>query len=890
MTKTVKNLKDYQEPNFWVESINLVFNIKDDKSVEVTADTVYYKNPNTTNNDLVLDGNAQLVTLKLDNNNLSTDSYQLNNLGLSLTNLPEKFKLHIVTKLEPWNNKSCMGLYAANNNLLTQCEPEGFRTITYFLDRPDVLTIYTTTIICKDKLYTSLLSNGNKISDEIKISDNVPYRHVVWHDPFKKPSYLFALVASNLPKIEDSYTTKSGKPVKLEIYADADVINDCHHAMQSLKRSFKWDEDRFNLEYDLNNFMIVATNDFNMGAMENKSLNIFNAKYIVANKNTATDTDFLNVESVVAHEYFHNWTGNRITCRDWFQLSLKEGLTVFRDQEFTSDLHSRAVERIFEVKDLVQHQFPEDAGALSHPVRPESYLEINNFYTSTVYNKGAEVVRMYQTILGKKGFNQGLALYISRHDGSAATCEDFCQAMMDANDIDLKQFMLWYSQAGTPHLIIDSTYDSFNQEYHLNISQHLAATPNQPNKKPMLIPIQIGLLAASGHELIDIKPEQGRYIKHEEGIVLLVTDVSNKFVFKNIKQKPTPSILRNFSAPVKVDFKLSTNERFLLINHDNNEFNRYYQLQQIFQDKIVALYTKLQNKNSLIIDDNQFFATCKKLLDNPNLEPAFRAICFSLPSFSEMLTVIKNVEPQILSKAIDSIQQQLGTVLFDSWLEQYNLCLTSNNNYDFRYFGKRSLKNIALSYILSSLSTKLTNPHSLQLFETMALGQYHNSDNMTDSIAVISATNDISTPIREQLLETFYQKWHTHELVMDKWFAMQALSDLVTIDQLEKLMVNKAFIATNPNKIYSLLGAFTRNCNKFHSMDGYSFLTDKIIAIDKFNPSVASRLTSGFNSTVYLADTYKKLAKVCLNRILEQENISDAVYEIAQKINMGLKF
>ncbi|MCX8515316.1 MAG: aminopeptidase N [Burkholderiales bacterium] len=585
MTKTVKYLKDYQQPNFWIESVNLIFNIKEDQSVEVTSDAIYYKNPNTTANTLTLDGNAQLLAIKLDNNTLSSNSYQLNAAGLTLTNLPNKFKLNIVTQLYPWNNKSCMGLFAANNNLFTQCEPEGFRSITYFLDRPDVLTKYTTTIICQDKLYNSLLSNGNKISNEIKIINDIAYRYVVWHDPFKKPSYLFALVVSNLSKIEDSYITKSGKPVKLEIFADNDVINDCHHAMHSLKRALKWDEERFNLEYDLNNFMIVATNDFNMGAMENKSLNIFNAKYIVANKNTATDTDFLNVESVVGHEYFHNWTGNRVTCRDWFQLSLKEGLTVFRDQEFSSDLHNRSVERIFEVKDLVQHQFPEDAGPLAHSVRPESYLEINNFYTNTVYNKGAEVVRMYQTILGKDGFNRGLALYLAKHDGSAATCEDFCQAMIDANGVDLNQFMLWYSQAGTPHLTIKETYDSLNHEYHLTITQQIAATPNQPEKKPMLIPLKMGLLSSSGHELIDIKPEQGQYIKHEDGVVLLVTDTTNKFVFKNIKHKPTPSLLRDFSAPVKVDFKLNANERLLLINHDNNEFNRYYQYNKFFKIK-----------------------------------------------------------------------------------------------------------------------------------------------------------------------------------------------------------------------------------------------------------------------------------------------------------------
>ena len=885
---TIKYLKDYTPTDYLVSAIDLTFIVNNDKTVNVINTSKYYKNPQTKTNTLLLNGEARILSIQLDNKNLNESEYQISNDILTLKNLPEEFTLNVITLLHPYENKTCMGLYASGDNLITQCEAEGFRKITYYQDRPDVLASFTTTIVCDDKAYNTMLSNGNKISEEIGFYDKPNQKIIKWIDPFKKPSYLFALIIGNLHVLKDTFTTISGRSVALEIYTDNLAnLKRSTHAMESLKTAMKWDETRFNLEYDLDTYMIVATSDFNMGAMENKGLNVFNAKYILADKNTATDNDYIMIEAVIGHEYFHNWTGNRITCRDWFQLSLKEGLTVFRDHEFTSDLHNRGVKRIADVKALRQSQFPVDAGPLAHSVRPESYLEINNFYTTTIYEKGSEVVRMYQTILGREGFQKGLALYLSRHDGSAATCEDFCQAMMDANDIDLSQFMLWYSQAGTPIVNVAANYK--DNEYTITFEQVIPDTPHQSNKKPMLIPIKLGLLDKSGHELINLNPISGNFVRHEDGLVLLLTDMHNTFVFKDIKSEPIPSLLRGFSAPVTLNFNYSDIERIHLVDHDTDEFNRFEQLQILIRNNIINLYKKISTKNTDTSIDNKFWQSAKNLINNINLAPEFRAIALQLPTFNELSPYIKDVNPRFLAQAINTFAVLIGDNLFDSWMEVYNLNLSLTNDYDFRDSGRRSLKNIALFYILKALSMKLNNANSLQLIETLVLGQYHNAHNMTDSFAVLSATADLNSDIRVQVLDEFYAKWNSNELVIDKWFAIQALSSLVTTDKLNKLMVDKAFIATNPNKIYALLKSFTQNGLKFNSEDGYSFIADKIIIIDKFNPHVASSLAQGFNSVVYLSDDYRKHARTALNRILEQSNLSDSVYEIVTKIITGLK-
>ncbi len=885
--RNTKYLKDYSIPNYLVNNIELIFKIINENNVEVTSITNYYKNPNKTGlNELTLDGEATLISLELNNQILEKHSYTLDNNELTLTELPETFVLNVKTFLNPNANKTCMGLYYSQNTFLTQCEPEGFRKITYYLDRPDVTALFTTKIIAKNDTWPTLLSNGNKVTDTL---DNEGFRSVTWIDPYKKPSYLFACVIGNLAVLKDNYVTKSGRNVTLEIYTDQQLIPRCHHAMESLKRSFKWDETRFNLEYDLDSYMILVSNSFNMGAMENKGLNVFNSKYVIANPETATDIDFINIEAVIGHEYFHNWTGNRVTCRDWFQLSLKEGLTVFRDQEFTSDLHNRTVKRIDDVKRLRQSQFTEDGSPLAHSVRPESYLEIGNFYTSTVYNKGAEVVRMYQTIVGKTGFEKGLSLYLKTNDGLAATCEDFAKAMSDANDFDFtQQFMLWYSQAGTPTVNVKDFYNEETHEYILEFEQVIPDTLQQKNKQPMLIPICVGLINDQGCELNQLNPISGKYTINENGLVLLLDQTKSKFVFNNIKTKPIPSLLRQFSAPIRLNFDYTEKDRLFLINYDKDEFNCFEHVQHIYKSIIIKIYEALLNKQSLKnVISKEFLQSLSKLINNQNFAPEFRALASLIPSFNEVLVEHHDIKPEILYKAITILAMEIGEQLFDSWIDLYNINL--NMHYNFKDHGRRSLKNLALFYIQQDLNNKLENPSTLQLMETMLLGQYHNSDNMTDSVAVLNAINSTDTPLREEILKDFYNKWNNDELIMDKWLSIQALSPLVTCDDLDKLMVDKVFIATNPNKIYALLRTFLANGLKFNTEKGYSFIVDKIIAIDKFNPSVASILAQGFSNTCHLDQNHRYLAKIALQRIVQQKDISNNVFEIVSKIINGLE-
>lgn len=876
-----KYLQDYQSPNYLVDTITLNFVINDEQNVLVTSTTKYYKNPAMPNakNTLYLDGNCQLNSILKDKVKLSPEEYTKVDHGIDLANLSDEFTLTIETTVNPLINKSYMGLFESHGTIVTQCEPEGFREMTYYLDHPDVLAKFTTTIIADKDKYPILLSNGNKIAETI----NGNTKTVTWVDPFKKPCYLFALVAGDMGVFEGNFITKSGRNVKLEIYTGKENLQRCHHAMESLKRSMQWDEERFNLEYDLDVYMIVASSNFNMGAMENKGLNVFNTKYILADKDTATDTDFINVEAVIGHEYFHNWTGNRVTCRDWFQLSLKEGLTVFRDHEFTSDLHNRAVYRLGNVSRLKQSQFVEDSGPLAHPVRPESYIEINNFYTSTIYEKGSEVVRMYQTILGNKGFNNGFALYIEQNDGRAATIEDFYNAMQMANpNVSLDGFALWYSQAGTPHVKVTSSYDSMNQEYTLTFVQTISETPKQPTPKPLLIPIAIGLLDKNGHEISNLTPANGRFVTHEKGLVLLLTATQNNFVFKNISSKPTPSILREFSAPITLEYTYSDEDLKFLATHDTDEYNRYQALKITMVNCIQKIYTTMLAKTDVVAIDTDIIETIRNTLTDENLDSEFRAYALQTSSFGEIISNMVNVQPHVLANAILSFQKEIGTALFDNFMEIYNLNLTLK--YKFEDHGKRALKNIALFYILKALTSKTTNSNSLQLIETLVLGQYYNADNMTDMVAALSSINDIDIEIRNNLFKEFYTKWHNNELVIDKYFSFHALSSSITIERLNQLMVDPSFIATNPNKIYALVRGFTQNQFKFHSMEGYEFIADQIINIDKFNPHVASTVARGFNSVVYLSDNHKTMAKNALQRIYKQDKLSNSTSEIVVQI------
>lgn len=866
-TNQVKYLKYYTIANFSVANLALEFDIQE-HSVLVKSTAKYIKNPHAASNTLELSGSATLVEVLL--NNQPITAYRLENDLLIIANLPNEFTLTVHTNVDAFNNKSCMGLYASNGNLFTQNEPEGFRKITYYLDRSDVLTKFTTTIIGDKTKYPIMLSNGNKVFEEIL--DNNRHR-IIWEDPFNKPSYLFALVAGDFAVLQDEFKTKSGRDILLEVYSEADSIEQCGHAMESLKRSMKWDEDRFNLEYDLDRYMIVASGDFNMGAMENKGLNIFNTKYVLADSKTATDTDFINVEAVVGHEYFHNWTGNRVTCRDWFQLSLKEGLTVFRDHEFTADMHSREVKRIQDVRVLRQSQFAEDSSALAHPVRPESFIEINNFYTVTIYEKGAEVVRMYQTILGKDGFNKGIELYISRHDSQAATCDDFCNAMAAANNFNLDQFMLWYSQAGTPLLKTQDSYDEVTQIYTLQIIQQLPETPDKVIKQPMLIPVAFGLLDDNGNEL-EFNSLEGDVIKPDDNSIMLVNKQTNIFKF-NVSVKPTPSLLRKFSAPVNLDYSYSNEQIFNLAAHDSDSFNRWEALQVIYKQQIMAIYHDASNTVSI-----DLIGALKKTLTDKSIDKSMLSMLVSLPSFAEISAQYKPINAHQLVNALISFKHQLANNLEATWLQIYQ-----DNQiefYDFNDAGSRALKNTALSYLLYSTNAAV--------YQDICEMQFVQADNMTDKIGALAAINDTDlNELRSQLFDLFIQEYSDYPLVTDKWFMLQAQSlRNDAYDNVIKLVNHTAFDKQNPNKLYSLIRAFATNMKSFNTLVGYQFIADEILRIDKFNTGVAGRIASCFSVLTSLTKDYQQIAKPVLALILAEKKLSKDVYEVISKINAQL--
>ena len=864
MSASVKYLSDYCQPNYWIASIDLTFEILD-TTVMVTSHTKYLKNPTQPANSLTLNGSCTLVAVQLNQQPLL--NYKLHDDELHLSELPESFTLSIITEVDAVNNKSCMGLYASQGNLFTQCEPEGFRKITYYLDRPDVMALFTTTIIADAQQFPILLSNGNKITTTTLANG----RHqVVWQDPFKKPSYLFALVAGNFSQLSDNFVTKSGKKVLIEVYSEAASIQQCYHCLNSVKQAMRWDEERFNLEYDLERYMLVASNDFNMGAMENKGLNIFNTKYVLAESNTATDSDFINVEAVVGHEYFHNWTGNRVTCRDWFQLSLKEGLTVFRDQEFTADLHSRPVKRIQDIKMLRHSQFSEDASPLAHPVRPASYLEINNFYTVTVYEKGAEVVRMYQTILGKRGFQRGMELYFSRHDGAAVTCDEFCAAMSAANNYDLSQFMLWYSQAGTPTLKIRDHYDAQQQRYTLTIEQILPGLQAQP----LLIPVEFGFLSAAGLDLSAnlINCSAGAELIEAQNI-LLVRQAHSQFTFK-MAYPPTPSLLRNFSAPVIIDYPYTLEQLLNLAAHDSDAFGRWEALQTLYSQVITTIYHDSSPVTELTAIPAQLISALKKTLAATTIDPSMRSLSANLPTFAELSSKIKAVNVAKLTAAISALRQQLGDLLHDSWLAVYHQMQTPT--YQLADASKRMLKNTALTYLLAATTAKQ--------YLHLASSQYAQADNMTDKLGALVALNDQDNPLRATLLAQFKHEFQDYPLVMDKWLTLHSQSQLpTTLATVKQLLQHPDFDNHNPNKLYALVRAFSSNNLYFNCHAGYTFIGAEILRIDKFNPGVASRIAHSFSILSSLAQEYQLAAKPVLAEILATPDLSSDVYEVISK-------
>ncbi|OCH18856.1 aminopeptidase N [Aliivibrio sp. 1S165] len=853
---------DYQSPEFTISDIDLVFDLDDTKTFISATSKVQQLKKST---DLLLEGEGMtLVSLKI--NDVDHSDYTKTDTQLTIHNVSGDFTLTIVTEVNPQENTALEGLYKSGDGFCTQCEAEGFRRITYYLDRPDVLARFTTKVIADKKAYPHLLSNGNRVSHGDLDGD----KHFVhWQDPFPKPAYLFALVAGNFDVLTDTYTTKSGRDVALEIYVDQGNLDRTPHAMTSLINSMKWDEDRFDLEYDLDIYMIVAVDFFNMGAMENKGLNVFNSKFVLAKQETATDTDYLGIEAVIGHEYFHNWTGNRVTCRDWFQLSLKEGLTVFRDQEFSSDLGSRSVNRINNVRIMRGPQFSEDASPMAHPIRPEKVIEMNNFYTLTVYEKGSEVIRMMHTLLGEVNFQKGMKLYFERHDGTAATCEDFVLAMENASGIDLTQFRLWYSQSGTPVLSVTSEYDEAKQEYALTVKQHTPATEDQTEKLALHIPLDIELYARDG-AVIPLRCNN-KSIDN----VLNIIEEQQTFVFQEVSEKPVVSLLREFSAPVKLNYAYSDEELIFLMVHAKNDFARWDAGQMLLANYIRANIIHVQNNDSLVLPDPVVDAFRGVLL-NPELDHAFIAEMLVLPNHNEITGWFDTVDVNAIDIALGFIKQTLANDLKDEFSATYHSLKQDAYSVDHNAIGKRSLRNSALSYLAKT-----------DVGESLVEAQYKSSDNMTDTMAAMVSANSAELSIRETLMNDFSEKWSHDGLVMDKWFILQGSNPSIEVlSTIKETMNHKAFSLKNPNRIRSLIGSFAaNNAVNFHnkSGEGYAFLGDILLDLNVSNPQVASRLIDPLLKFKKYDSDRQTLMKEQLQRLADLDNLAKDLFEKVTK-------
>ncbi len=859
-------LKDYQPPAFLVEQVELTF-ILEATATEVTSVVHYRRNPQAPNDaPLQLDGHElTLLSIKLDDETLPSSAYELHAQRLSIAGLPEAFTLEITTRINPEANTALEGLYRSAGNYCTQCEAQGFRRITYYQDRPDVLAPFSVRIIADQAANPVLLSNGNPLGHG-KLDDG---RHwAQWQDPFAKPCYLFALVAGDLACVEDQWTTMSGRVVTLRIFTERHHIHQCDHAMASLKRAMRWDEQRFGLEYDLDLFMIVAVDDFNMGAMENKGLNIFNSRLVFASPETATDEDYMAIEAVIAHEYFHNWTGNRVTCRDWFQLSLKEGLTVFRDQEFTADTHSRAVKRIEDVRLLRSHQFTEDASPMAHPIRPASYMEINNFYTVTVYEKGAEVVRMYQTLLGVDGFRRGMELYIQRHDGQAVTTEDFLAAMADANDVDLSQMQRWYDQAGTPRLRVRMDYDAQQQRCTLHCSQSCPPTPECSEKQPFLIPLSLGLLLPDGTaQNLQLEGEHQPAGEHR---TLLVSEAEQSFTFVHVTQPPLPSLLRDFSAPVELDYPYTTADDAFLMQHDSDAFNRWAAAQRLGMQTLLSMLIG-ETPETMV------FEAFAHVLHHPSLDAALKAEMLTLPSEADIAKACTPFDPAAIHSVRQQLRQQLARYLRQD-LEACYHRLSASHGRDDAAMQQRKLKNVCLSLLMTLREQSLI---------TLACQQFHAASNMSDQYAALAALADVDCPERRELLIAFEQQWQHDANVMDKWFGVQAAAPLPdTLAQVQALMHHPAFDLRNPNKVRALIGTFAlRNPSVFHAVDGsgYDFIADQVLALDRINPQIAARMVRALMHWKRLEPGRSALNRSALQRLADHPGLSGDVQEIVSK-------
>ncbi|HME29752.1 MAG TPA: aminopeptidase N [Pseudolabrys sp.] len=866
-------LKDYRPPDWLVQTVSLDVSLHP-TAARVRARLALKPNSKAISAPLILDGDGlSLVSLKLNGTILPPDNYAATSDSLTIPQPPNSpFTLEIETVVDPSANTQLSGLYRSNGTYCTQCEAEGFRRITYFPDRPDVMAIYTTRIEADKKEAPVLLSNGNLVESGEKRGG----RHfVVWHDPHPKPSYLFALVGGDLTYVEDRFRTMSGRNVTLRIYVEHGKENRTAYAMDSLKRAMRWDEEVYGREYDLDIFMIVAVSDFNMGAMENKGLNIFNDKYVLASADTATDADFAHIEAVIAHEYFHNWTGNRITCRDWFQLCLKEGLTVFRDQEFSSDMRSRAVKRIADVRSLRATQFIEDAGPLAHSVRPETYKEINNFYTTTVYEKGAELVRMVRTLIGPENFRAGMNLYFARHDGEAATVEQFIRCFADASKRDLTQFMRWYSQAGTPEVTVNSRFDAARKTYLLECKQVVPPTPGQPVKEPMVIPLSLGLVGKDGSDM-PLKLSTGEPIN--EGVVVL-TKQTGLFEVVNVDERPVLSINRGFSAPVQVISNLNADDLAFLASHDADPFNRWQALQTISM-RLLIDNVHASRSGRAMRNEDRLMAALASVLNDAALEPAFVALALVPPGETDIAREIgREIDPDSIFHARSALRAAIGERLSRPLTMVYSrLGLAGGYSPDAKSAGRRALRNVAIDLLAATgKSTDIAR----------AYRQYATADNMTDRMAALATLSLHDVVERQRALDDFYTRYASDALVVDKWFSLQAtIPEPGTLEKVRSLTTHPAFSLANPNRVRALIGAFAQgNATQFNRADGagYEFIADTVLALDPKNPQVSARLATAFRTWRMLERGRQAQAEAALTRIKATPGLSRDLADIVER-------
>jgi aminopeptidase N len=869
-------LKDYTPPPFLVDTVQLDFDFQSD-GVLVTASLAIRRNPaaSKANVALILDGDElQTVAVAIDGVVLASNSYVVDAATLTIDNVPDAFELRTVVQIRPDKNTRLSGMYRSADGYFTQCEAEGFRRITWFADRPDVMSRYTVTIHADRESLPVLLSNGNPIASGIEASG----RHWArWEDPYPKPCYLFALVAARLELLHESYVTSSGRNVNLAIYVEPGKLDQCDHAMAALKKSMRWDEQTFGLECDLDHYMIVAVGDFNMGAMENKGLNIFNTKYVLARPDVATDTDYENIDRVVGHEYFHNWTGNRVTCRDWFQLSLKEGLTVFRDQEFGADIHSRAVTRIRDVRALRAAQFPEDAGPMAHPVRPSSYVEINNFYTATVYEKGAEVVRMIRTLIGKDAFRRGMDLYFQRHDGQAVTCDEFVAAMADASGSDFTQFKRWYDQAGTPHLTARGHYDEAARRYVLTLAQSPAPLPRALAAQPFHIPVAVGLLGPDGNDM-PLRLSSDRVAANDAGTrILSLVEPEQQFVFEDVPSAPVPSLLRGFSAPVVLEFPYSDADLAHLLAHDSDACARW-EAGQILAGRLI-LGAAARIATGLPVEwPASFTQAAQRVLESAGSDPAFAAEVLTLPTEATLAEQMTVVDPEALHAARNGLRRFVAEQLAPLFHDCYRR-FGADGPYrpDPEANGRRALRNTCLVYLNETETAEA---------QALAVRQFETADNMTDQFAALAVLAQYDIDERIAALAAFHARWQREALVIDKWLAVQAGSRRRnTLDEVKQLIDHPSFDLRNPNKVYSLLRTFGNNHVRFHAADGagYCFIAEQTQRLDAINPQVAARLARCFDRWRKFEPARQAHARASLEQLLHHDGLSRDVLEIVER-------